>query len=139
MYASQQDLIDRFGQRELIELTDRADPPTGTIDAAVVAGALADAAEVINSYIGRRYDLPLAETPAVLRRVAADIARFYLHKDDPIEAARNAHAEALKWLKDLAEGRAVLDLAGEEAAPAEATVQIASQAKLFGRDKLDGF
>ena len=105
----------------------------------MVAGALADADEVINSYLGRRYDLPLATTPAALKRVAADVARFLLYKDDPTEAVQNAHDGALAWLKDVSAGKAVLDIAGEEAAPAEATVQIASQDKLFGRDKLEGF
>lgn len=138
-YATQQDLIDRFGERELVELTDRADPPAGVIDAAVVAAALADADEIVNSYVGKRYDLPLASVPAVLTRVAGDIARHLLHKDAPSEAVQKARDEALRFLRDVSKGEAVLDSGGDEPAPAEASVQVESQDKLFGRDDLTGF
>ena len=138
-YAVEQDLMDRFGERELIELTDRSDPATGQIDSAVVAKALADADESVNSYIGKRYDLPLAVVPAVLTRVAADIARFFLHADDPTETVEKNHGAALKFLRDLADGRAVLDAAGQEPAATGDGVQVTSQDRVFGRDKTAGF
>lgn len=139
MYATQQDLVARFGEQELIELTDRADPPAGAIDATVVDQALADAEELINSYVGKRYDLPLAAVPGAVKRTAADLARFYLYKDDPLEAVRKSFEDAVKWLKDIAAGRADLDIAGEEPAPAEAQVRISSPDRVFSRDTLEGF
>ena len=69
-YASQQDLIDRFGETELKQLTDR--DLDDAIDAVVVEQALADADKTIDAYIGRRYDLPLASTPALLIGLACD-------------------------------------------------------------------
>ena len=53
-YATQKDMIDRFGEEDLITLTDRADrakPPTGKIDAKVLNKALSDAADLIDGYL----------------------------------------------------------------------------------------
>ena len=140
MYATQQDLIDRFGQEELVELTDRADPPAGLVDATVVARALADADAVIDGYVGARYDLPLASTPALLANLAADIARYKLYDEAPPEAVENRHKNALAMLRDIAAGRAKLDIAGEE--PAGSTAgepQIDAPDRLFTRDTMGGF
>ncbi|MBL4757578.1 MAG: DUF1320 family protein, partial [Rhizobiales bacterium] len=41
-YATQAQLLDRYGTRMLISLTDRAKPATGVIDTSVVDRALAD-------------------------------------------------------------------------------------------------
>ena len=136
-YATTQDLVDRFSQAELLELTDF--DGNGSIDQAVVDQALADAAQIINSYVGARYDLPLAETPALLTALAADIARYRLYKDDPTEVVQENHKAALRQLKDIAEGRAVLDIGGSEPAPAEASVEVASRDRLFSRDTLKGY
>lgn len=71
-YCTQADLVREFGTEELVQLTDRADPPTGQIDAERVAQAIETATAEINVYLEGRYPLPLASTPTVLRRVAVD-------------------------------------------------------------------
>lgn len=139
-YATQQDLIDRFGQEELVELTDRADPPAGVIDATVVTRALADADALIDGYVAARYDLPLPSTPALLTNLAADIARHKLYKDDPTEAVEAALKAAIALLRDIAAGRARLDIAGAEPATSGAAApEIAAPERIFTRGKLGGF
>ena len=54
-YALQQDLIDRFGESELIQLTDRTNVPPTDVDDVVVGRALADADGTIDGYIGKKY------------------------------------------------------------------------------------
>ena len=49
MYANKEDLIKRFGEREITALAGYEDE---VIDDTVVETALADAEELINSYIG---------------------------------------------------------------------------------------
>lgn len=114
MYASQQDLIDRFGEVELIELSDRADPPAGAIDANVVNLALSDADAEIDGYLARRYDLPLASTPARLVKVASDIARKNLYKDAPLDEVTDNYKAAVRWLENVSKGVVELDIAGNE-------------------------
>lgn len=141
-YATQQDLIDRFGQRELVQLTDRTNVPPTTIDATVIARHLADATAVVDSYLGKVYALPLAETPPVVVKVTADIARYYAHgkaadRDGPVA---RAHAEALAWLKDVSRGLVQLDVGG--AVPAEAgggSVRADPPGRVFTRDSLGDY
>lgn len=110
-YASQQDLVDRFGERELIQLTDRTNTPATTIDVTVVARAIEDADALIDSYVGKAFNLPLAEEPPILTKHACDIAHYYLHGD----RAGDKHPVTLKfnqsmgWLKDVARGLVKLD------------------------------
>ena len=138
-YAVQQDLVDRFGSAELIDLTDRADPPAGAIDATVLGKALDDADELIDSYIANRYDLPLATVPAALVKIAADIASYYLFSDSPTEQVRDAFEDAVKLIKDISAGRAKLDVAGAEPAREGSTIKTSAPARVFTETNLKSF
>lgn len=117
-YATQAQMIDRFGQAELIQLTDRAEPPTGAIVVAVLDAALLDADEEIDSYLRVVRTLPLpAPVPARLTRVAADVARYHLYDDHAPDDVRTRYEDAVRWLRDVAAGRASLGL--DDPAPTE--------------------
>lgn len=137
-YATQQDLVDRFGELELIQLSDR--DGAAAIDADVVAKALSDADELVDSYIAARVALPLSTVPARLVRVAGDIARYYLHADAPTEQVRTAYKDAVAWLKDIGQGKATLGEDGTAAAaPVDATVQFTGDERAFTRSGLRDF
>lgn len=107
-YATQQNMIDRFGADELIQLTDRAN--IGIIDAVVLGQALSDATAVIDGYLRAAYTLPLASIPSQLLRVCSDLARFYLYDDRVTEVVQKRRDEAVAWLKDVAAKRISLGL-----------------------------
>lgn len=109
-YATLQDLVDRFGERELVDLTDRAGG--GTIDVTVVQRALDDGAEMIEGYLAKRYTLPLSAPVARLTAVACDIARYQLYTVAPSEVVTARYRDAERWLRDVADGRVVLEAAG---------------------------
>jgi phage gp36-like protein len=101
-YATQQDLVDRFGATELKQLTD---PAAGaTIDATVVARALADADAEIDTRLAAYYALPLAVVPAVMVRVAADLARYYLWDARATDQVRNRFKDAIGLLDKIGSG-----------------------------------
>lgn len=139
-YCTKQDLIDRFGERELVQLTDRTNTPASMVDDTVVARALGDAGSLVDGYVGKSYSLPLPTVPEALTKVTADIARFYLHgkgldKDSPI---RIAYSDAVSWLRDIARGMINLfDNAGETPpASGGGFVQTVGPVKVFNRDSL---
>lgn len=107
-YATQQDLIERFGEPELIQLTDRAN--TGAVDGTVADQALTDAAEEMDGYIGARYELPLASTPTVLVRICADIARYRLYDIQPPEQVAQRYKDAVTFLTAISKGSVTLGL-----------------------------
>lgn len=105
-YATQDDLIARFGVDELVQLTDRS--MAQAIDEAAVAAALTDAQATIDAYLASRYATPVTPSPALLVRFCADIARYLLHGNAATEAVRKAHDDAVRMLRDLSTGAAVL-------------------------------
>ena len=109
-YATQADMVSRFGTDQLVEITDRADPPTGAIDATALGGALDDAESEIDSYIMGRYTLPLANPPQVLTRLACDMARYYLAADRVTGIITQRYSDAVKFLQAVAAGRASLGI-----------------------------
>ena len=135
-YCTQADLVREFGTEELVQLTDRADPPTGQIDAERVAQAIETATAEINVYLEGRYPLPLASTPTVLRRVAVDLARYYLSNDvlDDSPVALS-YARQLKLLRGIADGTLSLglDTAGVVQLPAN-TVQVSAGRNDWGNN-----
>lgn len=106
-YCTQQDMIDRFGSEDLIQLTDRN--ALGVIDATVLSAAIDDATDTMDTYIATRYTLPLASVPAVLQRLSCDIARYYLYQHEAPESVDDRHSAAIDLLKAIAKGH--VDLA----------------------------
>lgn len=106
-YSTQDDVqLAVGGSVHLIELSDQEN--TGSINAAVVVAAIANADAWINSYLQRRYAVPLAIVPDEIRRMSAAEA-VYLMK-----AGRNMvgqqeidrHEERLGFLRDCSKGLA---------------------------------
>ncbi|PWR17638.1 gp436 family protein [Zavarzinia aquatilis] len=138
-YAVKQDLIDRFGELELIQLTDRASPVPTTVDDTVVGRALADADALCDSYLAKLYSLPVASAPPALVKVAADIARFYLHGDAASDGIRTAFEDARKWLQDVARGLIGLSIEGAPLAqPGGGIVRVDGPERVMSRETLRG-
>ena len=125
MYATRQDLIDRYGEAEIAQ-RESALPPGAT------DRALADADAEIDSYLAGRYVVPLAAPPGNVVRVACTIARARLLGDAVSEQARKDSEDARAWLRDVQAGRALVAGASPQTAPATsvATVNLTN-----GRDK----
>lgn len=122
-YATVQDLIGRFGETELIQLTD---PDLQDVQQGKVETALADAQAYVDSFVGRVYSLPLTGcvkpapvvgnpqatelvAPPQLTRIAADVARYYLHKDfAPENEVYLRYKAAERELQAIADGKAVV-------------------------------
>jgi len=138
-YATQTDLVERFGEAELAQLSDRE---SGVVlDTAVITRALADADAEIDAYLATRYALPLASVPAVLPRLAADIARYWLFDDRVTDAVRNRYLDAVSLLKRLASGEVRLDGATTPPPAANGSVGVASRApaRVFDADALSSY
>jgi len=136
-YATEQHMVDRFGEQELVELTDRVG--VGRIDAAVLDRALTDADGEINGYLATRYTLPLSPVPLTLARIASDIARYYLYADRVTEAVRTRYQDAIKFLRNVSEGLVTLGVDAASAAPADAGgPQFDGAERVFTRGRQDG-
>lgn len=140
MYATKQNLITRFGEEELRQLTDRTLPPSGAIVDSVLDQALTDATATINDHLQGRYTLPLTVIPSSLERLACDLARFYLYDDHPTETVRAKYDDAIKFLEALARGTIKLGVDGtNQSAPVIGTPQVSAPERVFTHKTLKEF
>lgn len=141
LYCTQSDMEQRFGNDELVSLTDR-DGSAGQIVESVLSQAIADASATIDGYLGGRYTLPLSSVPQNLTRLACDIARYYLFDDqlgDEHQASKR-YTNAISYLKDVGSGRLQLGITQDSQQPQQtSTATITSGGTAFGREQSKGF
>jgi phage gp36-like protein len=114
-YTTQAELTARYGADRMIELTDRATPPAGAIDATVLTRAIADADATIDAYVGKHYTLPFATVPELLKRIAQALVFHSLHIDSVSEKVKADYDQAMRQLEWIATGKLKLaDAAGAE-------------------------
>lgn len=142
MYATLADLVDRFGQSEIQQLTDRT--RSGTPDAEVVGQALADAVAEIDSYVLGRYPQALDPVPPILTRIACDIARYQLYAKRPNGASddvRNRYLDVRRMLESIQRGDVQLGMPDGEVAQQAGggNYRVRSRVKRFGGRLLDEY
>ena len=122
IYATLADLVARFSQRELAQLTDLDNIPPSEVDAVLVDTKLADASAFVDGYVGQMYRLPLRGCtkptgvnmveqvpPPVLTRLTCDLARYYLYDDlAPENEVYRRYKAALAELGNIASGKTLL-------------------------------
>lgn len=165
-YATATDLLTRFDATEIAQRVDRGVPRLITaqlmIDVAagaslaaysaaevaraqaalvVVQRALQDADDTINGYISARYTLPVTPVPAVLQRVACELARFYLYDDQVTDLIKDRQAANIKWLGEVSKGTVSLgaDAASGVQPVSSAGAELVTSESVWKRDRSGSF
>ena len=126
-YASLEDLTERAGSAEILQIADR--DRDGAADPEVIDAALVHADNIVNGYVAAKYTLPFTSTP--------DLVRTWSGAPDYVEAD---YKHAIAALKDVARGIMMLpDATG--AAPVQANgVHLSySPEEVFSDRKLRGY
>lgn len=140
IYATQQNLKERDEQMLWNLAIDRN---TGELNASWIEQALEQADEEINSFLGRRYLLPLPTVPGMLNKIAISIAFYWLADRDTqaTELLQKRYDMALTSLREIANGKRELGLPTVEA-PSESSVGkvelLQQNERMFTRDSLRG-
>jgi len=113
-YTTLADLTERYGERLLIDLTDRAEVATGEVDVSVVNRALTDADALIDGYLAARYVLPLAVVPDLVASLAQVITAWNLHVYEPNPKIDADYKAAIRSLEAISKGVIRLSVAGIE-------------------------
>lgn len=144
-YAVEADLTKYFGEEQLLIAADR--DADGTADTDVISTALEAAEDEIDSYVGVRYDIPLASVPGVLKRICCDLAMYHMSVDQPsmTEVKEKKYNDGIAWLTKLATGK--VTLGAEESDNNESVNDVAevsevtstnTSSRLFTRSSLSG-
>ena len=142
-YATAQDVINRYPNRDLVQLTNE-DPTATTVNTTPITQALADASAEIDGYIEGRFTLPLTDPPAVLNRLATDIAMYRMQSLRPLhdlEDARKRYDDAVAMLSKVASGDLTLGLSTDNQEPPTAEIEenVEGPRRIFSRKKLKGY
>lgn len=144
-------MVARYPNRDLVQLTNE-DPTQTTINTTVLTQALSDASAEIDGYLESKFALPLGDPPAMLNRLACDIAMYRLQSLRPLHDladARKRYEDAVELLVRVARGEVTLGLAADEVEPPQASGSVVTQAggdssgvlltRLFDRGSLKGY
>lgn len=104
-YATAEAMLSKFGERELVQLTDNEEPYRNSINHEKLNAALEEANSEIDGYLAR-FSLPLQTIPPFLKNIACNMTRYHactgaMSENDPIKIKYTA---AIKTLKDIAKG-----------------------------------
>jgi len=164
-YATVAELLNRFDAEEIAQRADRSIPRLVSADLlraaagaedlsaytaaeqsaastalAVVTQALADADSTIDGYLSSRQAVPLASPPVVIKRLACDMARYYIYDDQVTEVIQKRYDAALAFFREVAAGRVSLGVdLGAAAQPSGGSVEMVTDATAFGRKASQGF
>jgi len=121
-YVGAQDIADLYGEEFLLLVAERDGEGdlAGAATAAAIEDACAQASSEADSYIGARYPVPVHPAPRALQIHVINMAVHHLAAtaDRMTEQIRQRYEDALRWLKDVAAGRAGLGTADGGAATA---------------------
>jgi phage gp36-like protein len=142
-YITNADIEERVGGVAFVQLAD--DDGNGVADVGVVDEARLGAEGEVNSYLGRRYAVPISLTTHpdladVLASFTLDLAEYRLRLRRPpvSEDARRRRDQAIEWLTRVAEGRIELPSAvGVTASSVRGTIAATvGEKRLLTRDEL---
>lgn len=140
MYCTQSELEADIGPARLIELTDISAAPTGAVDGVVMSAAISAATSEIDSYIGRRYGVPLPIVSDLVRDICIALTLDRLFKFAKPEEVKDRAAAARKLLVSIASGSASIpDLVDLSGGPLGDVLFAEPNDPVFSRDTLSDY
>lgn len=140
-YSVLDDIQKMIPKDTVIQLTD--DEGAGTMNAARITEAIAQADSEIDAYLGSRYDVPFATVPDVVKKISVDLAIYnvYSRRVEEIPATRvDRYKNAIRLLEGIRDGKISI---GEATEPPGETDQVkvstSEDDRIFTRDKLGLF
>ncbi len=145
MYCDIEDLKSTYGERVILQLID--EEGAGAIGAGNihrVDRAISRADSFINASVGRRYSLPLADIPEVLKSIALPLTIYFLCDKNPgaKKERKPDYDDARADLERIAKGTLTLAVSdpGGNPPPSEAPIIAGSNPKrVFSRESMGGF
>lgn len=142
-YITNADIETRLGSQTYVQLTD--DDGDGVGDVGVIDEARLAAEGEANSYLARRYAVPVdvsrhAELAGILATITLDLVEFRLRGRRPpvSRSAERQHALAIRWLRAAAEGAIRLPALAEVAGSASGgpVAEARGPKRLLSREEL---
>ena len=129
-YCTKADLIERFGEAELLAIA--RDESGMAIDTAVVERACEDASGEIDGYVSAAgYPVPLSPVPRIVTSYACDIARYRLYDEQALEQVQKRYDAAVKFLRMVSRGEVRLGISTGQGSSSAGSVQMNPGRQVF--------
>lgn len=136
LYATPQDMLDRYDAADLEQLTDGAGAP----DEAVLTRRLQSASALVQGYVRAYFDSSkFAAIPALLVDLTCTIALHRLYGTAVPEAIRDQYRDAVRQLEAIAAGRLKLDEGAEPAEPRAGAILTGGESRKFSRTSMESY
>ena len=138
-YATIADMEKRLAVSVLVQLT--GDSQGGAAYNTAINEELDQASAVVDSYAATRFDTPLQDSTRV-RQLVTDIGAYELEKNKGTvrETDRAAYEDAIRFLRDLAAGKATLDQpSGAPAQTGSLEPKVTTKERIMSDDHLSGY
>lgn len=110
-YITLAELEKQFQRTTLLLLSD--DELTGAVVTSVIDAAISTAQELIDAYLGLRYEIPLYTVPPIVTKIAGDVVMYELYARRPDldtpQGVTDRFKNALKLLENIAHGKVMLN------------------------------
>lgn len=108
-YATASDLKEVLSEEEQIQLTDDDASDGEAKDSDILKKTLSRSESIVDSYLSKRFDLPLSTVPESVKDATLIIAKKKLYDRRPgsmrtMEDISKAYDDAVAWLRDVAVG-----------------------------------
>jgi phage gp36-like protein len=142
-YATAANLIDIYTADAIVTLAPPRTGITETYNTTKVGNALQRASDEIDSYLARRYTVPVSPIPEMLIRMCSEIAYYYIattgYSTGATDQDRQRYEDAIAWCKSINAGKAVLvDAAEITTTPSNADLaQVTNTTPIFTRANME--
>lgn len=115
-YCTLTDIVKAIPEENLIQLTD--DEGRGVMDNSKIEEAINYAEQLIDGYLRGRYSVPLNPVPELIRRLAVDLAVFFLYSRrfelNMPESMLERKRECIRLLEHIQQGKVLLGIEGQK-------------------------
>lgn len=141
-YCTLTDIKSAIPEQNLIQLTD--DEGAGEVNQERVNDAIDYADQLIDGYLRGRYTLPLDPVPGLLKKLAVDLAVFFIYSRklelEMPEGMENRYKNSTKVLEMIQKGTVSLGTEeGSTTEPGEYKTNKTASDRMFPKDKLETY
>lgn len=137
-YASIDDLKTRYGDKEILMLTDL--DQSNKINTRLCSIALNDASNVVDSYVSSVVEVPMLAPAPIIKSVVSDIARYMLHTKNTPETVERRYKDAISTLESIRDGDISINGSTQsETTTTAGLVDHTTRDRIFTMDSMRGF
>ncbi len=138
-YIAKADILKQLPEADLIQLTD--DDDTGSVNDAIVDGAITDSEGEVDGYLASRYSTPVTPVPNIVKAFTVDIAihRLYGRRQGATEDIEKRYNNAIRFFKNVSTGVVTLGVDAPVPENSGSGVDIQSDARIFTRENMNEF